>query len=133
MRAVFIFRPANRVTPRYRSRRGPCSQLRVADCFIFCTHCAPGSGWPESRSSLHALHILHTRGLYVGQRPEPPEAEVRTESFDSILERAEALAKEIEGMPDCTRKSKLKNGLAAVQAIGHQISAETRDGGKESP
>ena len=32
-------------------------------------------------------------------------------------------------MPDCLRKSKLKNTLAAIQAIGYQISAETRDGG----
>ena len=35
--------------------------------------------------------------------PAASEAETRTESLKSILERAEALAKEIEGMPDCPR------------------------------
>ena len=61
--------------------------------------------------------------------PAATEAEVRTDSLSGILERAEALAKEIEGMPDSPRKIKLKNTLAAIQAIGGKFSAEIRDVG----
>ena len=61
--------------------------------------------------------------------PAASEAETRTESLKSILERAEALAKEIEGMPDCPRKCKLKSSLSGIQAIGDQFRGEIRNGG----
>lgn len=56
-----------------------------------------------------------------------PVADVKTESLESIISRAEALAKEVETMQDCPRRQKLKNALAAMLAIGDQFRAGVRD------
>ena len=56
-----------------------------------------------------------------------PVADDRTEDLESIISRAEALAKEVETMRDCPRRQKLKNALAAMLAIADQFRAGVRE------
>ena len=57
---------------------------------------------------------------------ESTEADVETEDLESILKRAEVLAKEVEGMQECPRRRRLRDALSAIQTIGGQPPAGTR-------
>jgi hypothetical protein len=59
--------------------------------------------------------------------PEAPESDMENEDFESILRRAEALAKEVEGMQECPRRRRLRNALSAIQTIGGEPRTGIRD------
>jgi hypothetical protein len=59
--------------------------------------------------------------------PQAMEAEFGAEGLESILWRAEKLAKVVETMQDGPRKLRLRAALAAMEAIGGQVRSGTRN------